>query len=75
LKMFLTRMGRNAKFLVTGDVTQIDLPEKQHSGLLKAVALLKGIKGISIIEFDKGDIIRHRLVRHIVNAYENSGQG
>lgn len=72
LKMFLTRMGRNAKFFVTGDVTQIDLPEKQHSGLLKAIALLKGIKGISIIEFDKGDIIRHRLVRHIVNAYEKN---
>jgi phosphate starvation-inducible PhoH-like protein len=72
LKMFLTRMGRNAKFFVTGDVTQIDLPEKQHSGLLKAISLLKGIKGISIIEFDKGDIIRHRLVRHIVNAYEKN---
>jgi phosphate starvation-inducible PhoH-like protein len=71
LKMFLTRMGRNAKFFVTGDITQIDLPEKQQSGLLKAVALLKEIKGISIIEFDKGDIIRHRLVRHIVNAYEH----
>ncbi|HLO57779.1 MAG TPA: PhoH family protein [Bacteroidales bacterium] len=71
LKMFLTRMGKNAKFIVTGDITQIDLPERQHSGLLKALGLLKDIKGISIIEFDKGDIIRHRLVRHIVNAYEN----
>lgn len=70
LKMFLTRMGRNAKFIVTGDITQIDLPERQHSGLLKALAILKEIKGISTIEFDKGDIIRHRLVRHIVNAYE-----
>jgi phosphate starvation-inducible PhoH-like protein len=70
LKMFLTRMGKNAKFIVTGDITQIDLPERQHSGLLKALDLLKDIKGISIIEFDKGDIIRHRLVRHIVNAYE-----
>jgi phosphate starvation-inducible PhoH-like protein len=72
LKMFLTRMGRNAKFIVTGDITQIDLPEKQQSGLLKAVSMLKDIKGISIIEFDKGDIIRHRLVRHIVNAYERN---
>jgi phosphate starvation-inducible PhoH-like protein len=72
LKMFLTRMGKNAKFIVTGDITQIDLPERQHSGLLKALELLKDIKGISIIEFDKGDIIRHRLVRHIVNAYEQS---
>ena len=70
LKMFLTRMGKNAKFIVTGDITQIDLPERQQSGLLKALGLLKEIKGISIIEFDKGDIIRHRLVRHIVNAYE-----
>jgi phosphate starvation-inducible PhoH-like protein len=72
LKMFLTRMGKNAKFIVTGDITQIDLPDRQQSGLLKALGLLKEIKGISIIEFDKGDIIRHRLVRHIVNAYENS---
>jgi phosphate starvation-inducible protein PhoH and related proteins len=71
LKMFLTRMGKNAKFIVTGDVTQIDLPERQQSGLLKALSLLKEIKGISIIQFDKGDIIRHRLVRHIVNAYDN----
>jgi phosphate starvation-inducible PhoH-like protein len=71
LKMFLTRMGKNAKFLVTGDITQIDLPERQQSGLLKALALLGNIKGISVIEFDKGDIVRHRLVRHIVGAYEN----
>ena len=72
LKMFLTRMGKNAKFVVTGDITQIDLPERQQSGLLKALGLLKGIKGIAIIEFDKGDIVRHRLVKHIVNAYEQS---
>lgn len=74
LKMFLTRMGKNAKFIVTGDITQIDLPERQQSGLLKALSLLKDIKGISTIEFDKGDIIRHRLVRHIVNAYEQNIQ-
>ena len=72
LKMFLTRMGKNAKFMITGDITQIDLPERQQSGLLKAISLLKEIKGISIVEFDKGDIIRHRLVRHIVNAYEKN---
>jgi phosphate starvation-inducible PhoH-like protein len=71
LKMFLTRMGKNAKFLVTGDITQIDLPERQQSGLLKALSLLGDIKGISVIEFDKGDIVRHRLVRHIVGAYES----
>jgi phosphate starvation-inducible PhoH-like protein len=71
LKMFLTRMGKNAKFLVTGDITQIDLPERQQSGLLKALGILGNIKGISVIEFDKGDIVRHRLVRHIVGAYES----
>jgi phosphate starvation-inducible PhoH-like protein len=76
LKMFLTRMGKNAKFLVTGDITQIDLPERQQSGLLKALSLLGNIKGISVIEFDKGDIVRHRLVRHIVGAYESDkGRG
>jgi phosphate starvation-inducible PhoH-like protein len=67
-------MGKNAKFIVTGDITQIDLPERQLSGLLKALELLRGIKGLSVIEFDKGDIVRHRLVKHIVNAYEK-GQG
>jgi len=71
LKMFLTRMGKNAKFIVTGDITQIDLPEKRLSGLIMAVKLLSGIKGISIIEFDARDIVRHRLVKHIVHAYEN----
>jgi phosphate starvation-inducible PhoH-like protein len=70
LKMFLTRMGNNAKFIVTGDITQIDLPEHQQSGLLYALDILKNIKGISTIVFDKGDIIRHRLVKHIVGAYE-----
>jgi phosphate starvation-inducible protein PhoH and related proteins len=71
LKMFLTRMGKNAKFIVTGDITQIDLPKKQHSGLLKALDILKDIKGVSAIYFDTRDIIRHRLVKHIVDAYEN----
>jgi len=70
LKMFLTRMGKNAKFVVTGDITQIDLPERQQSGLLKALEILTGIKGIAVIEFDKGDIVRHKLVRYIVGAYE-----
>ncbi|OFY58555.1 MAG: phosphate starvation-inducible protein PhoH [Bacteroidetes bacterium RBG_13_46_8] len=71
LKMFLTRMGKNAKFIVTGDITQIDLPEKKLSGLVMAVSLLSNIKGISVIEFDTRDIVRHRLVKHIVHAYEN----
>jgi phosphate starvation-inducible PhoH-like protein len=72
LKMFLTRMGKNAKFIVTGDITQIDLPERKLSGLIKALELLKDIKGISVIEFDTRDIIRHRLVKHIVHAYEQN---
>ncbi len=70
LKMFLTRMGRNAKFIVTGDITQIDLPRRTDSGLVRAMGLLRGIEGIGIVEFDQGDIIRHRLVKHIVKAFE-----
>ncbi len=70
LKMFLTRMGRNAKFIVTGDMSQVDLPYKVKSGLSHAVALLDGIKGIGIVQFDGSDIIRHRLVQDIVRAYD-----
>jgi phosphate starvation-inducible PhoH-like protein len=70
LKMFLTRMGLNAKFIVTGDITQIDLPRKSQSGLIHALKILNKIKSISVIEFDKKDIVRHRLVRDIVDAYE-----
>jgi len=70
LKMFLTRMGLNTKFIITGDVTQIDLPQKSQSGLLHALEILKKIKSISIIQFDKKDIVRHPLVRDIVEAYE-----
>lgn len=70
LKMFLTRMGKNAKFIVNGDTTQIDLRPKHNSGLIQAMRILKGIKGISIIEFDERDIIRHHLVKKIVDAYE-----
>jgi phosphate starvation-inducible protein PhoH and related proteins len=72
LKMFLTRMGKNAKFVVTGDLTQIDLPEKSNSGLIYALNILKNIKGISVVEFDHRDIIRHRLVKYIVSAYEKA---
>lgn len=74
LKMFLTRMGLNAKFVVTGDVTQIDLPKRSNSGLLHALKILGKIESISIIEFDKQDIVRHRLVRDIVEAYEISAE-
>ncbi len=72
IKMFLTRMGRNAKFIVTGDITQIDLPRPADSGLIEAVKLLGGIEGIATVEFDTNDIIRHRLVKHIVTAFETS---
>lgn len=74
LKMFLTRMGKNSKFIITGDITQIDLPKKSSSGLIKALGILKEIHGIGIIEFDTRDIIRHRLVKYIVNAYEQNNE-
>ena len=70
LKMFLTRMGTSGKFMITGDITQIDLPRKQQSGLVQAFRILKGIKGIATVEFDTSDIVRHRLVKKIVSAYE-----
>ncbi|MFO7656935.1 MAG: PhoH family protein [Bacteroidales bacterium] len=72
LKMFLTRMGKNSKFVVTGDVTQIDLPNKNNSGLIKALQILNDITGISIVKFDERDIVRHRLVKYIVAAYEKN---
>jgi phosphate starvation-inducible PhoH-like protein len=72
LKMFLTRMGENSKFIVTGDLTQIDLPRKSDSGLLSAHRILGNIPEISFVQFDKGDIIRHRVVSRIVDAYEKS---
>ena len=73
-KMFLTRMGPNARFIVTGDDSQVDLPRKADSGLIQAMKILEGIRGIAIIRFDEQDIIRHRLVRSIVRAY-NKNEG
>ncbi len=70
IKMFLTRMGMNTKMIVTGDMTQIDLPQSQTSGLVQALKILKGVKGISFIELNKKDIVRHKLVTQIVEAYE-----
>jgi phosphate starvation-inducible PhoH-like protein len=70
LKMFLTRMGINSKFIMTGDTTQIDLPRRNDSGLLQAIRILKDIEGVSIIKFDERDIVRHKLVKNIVKAYE-----
>ncbi len=70
IKMFLTRMGRSARFIVTGDVTQVDLPRKSDSGLLPVMNFLRGIKDIGIVEFDGRDIIRHPLVKYIVEAFD-----
>ena len=70
IKMFLTRMGMNAKMIITGDITQIDLPTSQTSGLVHAIQILKRIPGIAQIEFNKKDIVRHKLVQRIVEAYE-----
>ena len=70
IKMFLTRMGRNARFIVTGDVTQIDLPRRSDSGLVRTMEILRGIADIGIVEFDKRDIVRHPLVKHIVEAFD-----
>ena len=70
IKMFLTRMGRNAKFIVTGDVTQVDLPRRSDSGLVRAMQTVSGIEGIGFVEFDKRDIVRHELVKHIVDAFD-----
>ena len=70
IKMFLTRMGRNTKMIVTGDRTQIDLPARERSGLIEAMRILKDVEGIAFIETDKRDIVRHRLVTRIVEAYE-----
>ena len=66
----MTRLGTNAKMIITGDMTQIDLPTSQVSGLVQAIHILKGVQGIGKIEFSKKDIVRHKLVQHIVEAYE-----
>ncbi len=70
IKMFLTRMGMNTKMIVTGDMTQIDLPPSQTSGLVQALNILKGVKGISVIEMNQKDLVRHKLVERIVEAYD-----
>jgi len=69
MKMFLTRMGPESKMIVTGDITQIDLPTKQNSGLKEAIRILKDVKGIGFIELNEKDVVRHRLVRDIIEAY------
>jgi phosphate starvation-inducible PhoH-like protein len=79
MKMFLTRLGPNSKSIVTGDITQIDLPSYSQSGLVQVKDILKGIDGVGFVYFDKGDVVRHKLVKDIINAYEkhynNNGKG
>ncbi|HRS17927.1 MAG TPA: PhoH family protein, partial [Bacteroidales bacterium] len=70
LKMFLTRMGERAKFIITGDITQIDLPDKNRSGLQKVLDMFKQSKGIETIYFENKDVVRHKLVKHIIEAFE-----
>jgi phosphate starvation-inducible protein PhoH and related proteins len=72
--MFLTRLGHDSKMIVTGDASQIDLPEGTESGLVDAMRKLRGIKQVAMVELDKADIVRHKLVQHIVNAYERAGE-
>ncbi len=74
LKMFLTRIGANAKAIITGDLTQVDLPKNQRSGLDKGIRILKNVDGISHIELDEEDVVRHRLVKAIIKAYERDHQ-
>ena len=72
MKMFLTRMGKNAKFMVNGDPGQIDLPKKVVSGLKEAIGILKNVEGIQIVYLDDSDVIRHQVVKRIIKAYENT---
>jgi phosphate starvation-inducible PhoH-like protein len=74
MKMFLTRMGRRAKFIITGDTTQVDLPKNQPSGLIQAIKLLNNVKGIDFIYLDTSDVIRHRLVKDIIIAYNSESK-
>ena len=72
IRMFLTRMGWNTKMIITGDLTQVDLPNEQKSGLKEALRILTGIEGIGVVELDQKDVVRHKLVTKIVNAYEQA---
>ncbi len=74
MKMFLTRLGPRSKVVITGDVTQIDLPAHERSGLVEAISVLRGVPGIAVVELTQDDVIRHPLVRNIIQAYERSSQ-
>jgi phosphate starvation-inducible PhoH-like protein len=75
MKMFLTRLGVNSRAVITGDKTQIDLPNREDSGLLQVERILPGIEGIGFVYLDEGDVVRHRLVRDIIRAYAEDAQG
>jgi len=70
MKMFVTRLGFNSKAVITGDITQIDLPSARRSGLLEAVDVLKTVEGLTFLYFDEGDVVRHHLVQRIIRAYD-----
>jgi phosphate starvation-inducible PhoH-like protein len=74
MKMFLTRLGQNSKAVITGDITQIDLPNPKKSGLVEAINLLDGVEGIHFCHFEDGDVVRHTLVQRIIRAYEGKSQ-
>ena len=74
MKMFLTRMGADAKFIITGDASQVDLPKKQQSGLMRTVEMLNGTEGLSVVKLDGKDVIRHPLVRKIIRVFEDAGE-
>jgi phosphate starvation-inducible PhoH-like protein len=73
MKMFLTRLGANSKAIITGDITQIDLPQRGSSGLIQVQSILKEIKEIAFVYFKKSDVVRHKLVKDIIDAYEKYG--
>jgi len=74
MKMFLTRLGQGSKAVITGDITQIDLPNPKRSGLVEAINLLKGVEGIQFCHFEDVDVVRHSLVQRIIRAYEGKSQ-
>jgi phosphate starvation-inducible PhoH-like protein len=75
MKMFLTRLGPNSRAIITGDVTQIDLPNRMSSGLVQIQEVLRGVEGISFVYLDRNDVVRHRLVKDIIDAYEKFQNG
>ena len=74
MKMFLTRLGSNSKAVITGDVTQIDLPNPKKSGLVEAIEILRGVDGIRFCHFEDGDVVRHHLVQRVIRAYDSFGR-